>query len=129
MPELPEQETFMRAVAFTRSLPVTEADALADIALDMPAPGPHDLLVKVEAVSVNPVDTKVRSPKPQVEAQPRVLGYDAAGTVEAVGENVTRFKVGDKVYYSGDITRPGSNSELQLVDERIVGAAPKSLSA
>ena len=83
--------------------------------------------MKVEAVSVNPVDTKQRAPNPKVEAQPRVLGYDAAGTVAAVGPEVTLFKPGDEVYYAGDVTRPGSNSELQLVDERIVGRKPKTL--
>jgi zinc-binding alcohol dehydrogenase family protein len=78
-------------------------------------------------VSVNPVDTKQRAPNPKVETTPRVLGYDAAGTVAAVGPEVTLFKPGDEVYYAGDVTRPGSNSELQLVDERIVGRKPKSL--
>jgi NADPH2:quinone reductase len=119
----------MKAVALTRYLPIDDPQSLLDVELPAPNASGHDLLVRVEAVSVNPVDTKVRSPKPQVEAQPRVLGYDAAGVVEAVGDAVARFKVGDRVYYAGDITRPGSNSELQLVDERIVGAAPKSLSA
>ncbi|RPE77309.1 zinc-binding alcohol dehydrogenase family protein [Vulcaniibacterium tengchongense] len=120
----------MKAVALTRYLPIDDPESLVDLELPEPAaPTGHDLLVRVEAVSVNPVDTKVRAPKPQVEAQPKVLGYDAAGTVEAVGEAVTRFKPGDKVYYAGDITRPGSNAQLQLVDERIVGRAPKSLDA
>jgi NADPH2:quinone reductase len=119
----------MKAVALTRYLPIDDPQSLLDVELPAPNASGHDLLVRVEAVSVNPVDTKLRSPKPQVEAQPRVLGYDAAGVVEAVGETVTRFKVGDRVYYAGDITRPGTNSELHLVDERIVGAAPKSLSA
>jgi len=119
----------MKAVALTRYLPIDDPQSLLDVDLPAPSASGHDLLVRVEAVSVNPVDTKVRSPKPQVEAQPRVLGYDAAGVVEAVGEAVARFKVGDRVYYAGDITRPGTNSELHLVDERIVGAAPKSLSA
>ncbi|MEH6419633.1 zinc-binding alcohol dehydrogenase family protein [Pseudomonas sp. CGJS7] len=119
----------MKAVALTRYLPIDDPQSLVDVELPAPTASGHDLLVRVEAISVNPVDTKVRSPKPQVEAQPRVLGYDAAGVVEAVGENVTRFKVGDRVYYAGDITRPGTNSELHLVDERIVGAAPTSLSA
>ncbi|MGO4261343.1 zinc-binding alcohol dehydrogenase family protein [Lysobacter sp. TAB13] len=119
----------MKAVALTRYLPIDDPQSLVDVELPAPTAGGHDLLVRVEAISVNPVDTKVRSPKPQVEAQPRVLGFDAAGIVEAVGENVTRFKVGDRVYYAGDITRPGTNSELHLVDERIVGAAPASLSA
>lgn len=119
----------MKAVALTRYLPIDDPQSLLDVELPAPNASGHDLLVRVEAISVNPVDTKVRSPKPQVEAQPRVLGYDAAGVVEAVGEAVARFKVGDRVYYAGDITRPGTNSELHLVDERIVGAAPKSLSA
>jgi len=89
-----------------------------------PAPAGHDLLVKVEAISVNPVDTKQR----KVDSPaPRVLGWDAAGTVEAVGPEVTLFKRGDEVYYAGDVTRPGANSEFHLVDERIVGRKPKRL--
>lgn len=119
----------MKAVALTHYLPIDDPQSLLDVELPDPVATGHDLLVRVEAISVNPVDTKVRSPKPQVEAQPRVLGYDAAGVVEAVGEQVTRFKAGDRVYYAGDITRAGSNSELHLVDERIVGAAPRSLDA
>ena len=119
----------MKAVALTHYLPIDDPQSLLDVELPDPVATGHDLLVRVEAISVNPVDTKVRSPKPQVEAQPRVLGYDAAGVVEAVGKQVTRFKVGDRVYYAGDITRAGSNSELHLVDERIVGAAPRSLDA
>ncbi|WP_342317098.1 zinc-binding alcohol dehydrogenase family protein [Lysobacter sp. FW306-1B-D06B] len=118
----------MKAIALTRYLPIDDAQSLVDIELpDPPKPTGHDLLVRVEAVSVNPVDTKVRSPKPQVEAQPKVLGYDAAGIVEAVGDKVTAFKPGDRVYYAGDITRPGSNAQLQLVDARIVGRPPSSL--
>src|SRR5690606_23376474 len=78
-------------------------------------------------VSVNPVDTKLRAPKPQVEAQPRVLGFDAAGVVEAVGPDVTLFRAGDAVWYAGDITRPGSNAQYQLVDERIVARKPTTL--
>jgi len=120
----------MKAIALTRYLPIDDPQSLVDVDLPDPAaPTGRDLLVRIEAVSVNPVDTKVRSPKPQVEAQPKVLGYDAAGIVEAVGENVTRFVPGDRVYYAGDITRPGSNAQLQLVDERVVGHAPKSLGA
>lgn len=117
----------MKAVALTRYLPIADPDALQDVELPRPAPGERDLLVRIEAVSVNPVDTKVRAPKPQVEAQPKVLGYDAAGIVEAVGKDVTRFKPGDAVYYAGDITRPGSNAQYQLVDERIVAAKPATL--
>jgi zinc-binding alcohol dehydrogenase family protein len=85
------------------------------------------LLVKIEAIAVNPVDTKVRAPKEKIEDKPRVLGWDAAGVVEAVGPDVSLFKVGDAVYYAGDITRQGANSEFHLIDERIVGAKPKSL--
>jgi NADPH:quinone reductase len=85
--------------------------------------------VRVEAVSVNPVDTKVRSPKTQVEAQPRVIGYDAAGVVEAVGTSVKDFKPGDEVYYAGDITRAGSNAQYQAVDARLVALRPRKLSA
>jgi NADPH2:quinone reductase len=117
----------MKAIALTRYLPITDPESLVDVDLPQPAASGHDLLVRVEAVSVNPVDTKVRSPKPQVEATPKVLGYDAAGIVEAVGDAVTLFKPGDAVYYAGDITRPGSNAQLQLVDERIVGRKPASL--
>ncbi|MGJ4727831.1 zinc-binding alcohol dehydrogenase family protein [Luteimonas sp. SDU101] len=117
----------MRAVGLRRYLPIDDPDSLIELELERPVPGTRDLLVRVEAVSVNPVDTKVRAPKPQVEAQPRVLGYDAAGVVEAVGAEVTGFSPGDAVYYAGDITRPGSNAQLQLVDERIVARKPASL--
>ncbi|MEZ0469526.1 zinc-binding alcohol dehydrogenase family protein [Luteimonas salinilitoris] len=117
----------MKAVALTRYLPIDDPQSLVDIELPRPEAAEHDLLVRVEAVSVNPVDTKVRAPKPQVEDAPKVLGYDAAGVVEAVGDQVTRFKAGDAVYYAGDITRPGSNAEFQLVDERLVGGKPGSL--
>ena len=95
-----------------------------EIELPKPAPSGHDVLVKVEAISVNPVDYKQR----KVESPtPRVLGWDAAGTVEAVGSDVALFKPGDAVYYAGDVTRPGANSEFHLVDERIVGRKPKRL--
>ncbi|MBZ0216799.1 MAG: zinc-binding alcohol dehydrogenase family protein, partial [Fimbriimonadaceae bacterium] len=89
----------------------------------------HDILVSIKAVAVNPVDTKVRKSQPDtVEKQPRVIGYDASGVVEAVGSGVSLFKVGDEVYYAGDITRAGTNQEFHLVDERIVGHKPNSLS-
>ena len=117
----------MKAVAHTRPLPVSDPAALVDIELPKPAPAGHDLLVKVEAVSVNPVDTKRRVDAAKTDDKPRVLGWDAAGTVEAAGPDVTLFKPGDAVYYAGDVTRPGSNSEFQLVDERIVGRKPKKL--
>jgi NADPH:quinone reductase len=117
----------MKAVALTRYLPIADPQSLFDVELPTPAASGHDVLVRVEAVSVNPVDAKQRSPKPQVEAQPKVLGYDAAGIVEAVGDAVTLFKPGDAVFYAGDVTRQGTNAEFQLVDERIVGPKPKSL--
>ncbi|MDR5831075.1 zinc-binding alcohol dehydrogenase family protein [Caballeronia sp. LP006] len=117
----------MKAVGLTRYLPISNPESLVDIELDKPAPSGRDLLVKIEAIAVNPVDTKVRAPKDKTEATPRVLGWDAAGVVEAVGPEVTLFKPGDAVYYAGDITRQGANSEFHLIDERIVGAKPKSL--
>lgn len=117
----------MKAIGLTQYLPITDARSLQDVEIDKPSPGGRDLLVKVEAVSVNPVDTKVRAPKAQVEPTRRVLGWDAAGTVTAVGPEVTLFKVGDPVYYAGSITRSGANAEFHLVDERIVGHKPASL--
>ena len=108
----------MKAIALTRYLPITDPQSLFDVELPKPSPTGRDLLIRVEAISVNPVDTKVRAPKARVEIAPRVLGWDAAGVVEAVGSVVTQFKLGDEVYYAGDITRPGSNAEFQLVDER-----------
>lgn len=117
----------MKAVALTRYLPIDDPQSLLDVELPKPEPSGHDILVRVEAISVNPVDTKVRAPKPQQESTPKVLGYDAAGVVEAVGEHVSLFKPGDEVYYAGDITRSGSNAQFQLVDERIVGRKPTTL--
>lgn len=117
----------MRAVGLTRYLPIDDPQSLQDLELPMPEPGEFDLRVRVEAVSVNPVDTKLRAPKEQVEPQPRVLGFDAAGVVEAVGPGVTLFQPGDEVYYAGDVTRPGSNARYQLVDERLAGAKPTTL--
>jgi len=119
----------MKAVALTRYLPIDDPQSLVDVELPKPDIGAHDLLVSVEAVSVNPVDTKLRAPKPQVEAQPRVLGFDAAGTVEAVGADVMGFKPGDAVYYAGDVTRAGSNAQYQAVDARLVAHRPRRLDA
>jgi zinc-binding alcohol dehydrogenase family protein len=119
----------MKAVGYTKSLPVNDPACLIDVTVETPAPGPRDLRVAVKAVSVNPVDTKVRmraQPKPGEAA--KILGYDAAGVVEAVGAAVTLFKPGDEVFYAGSIARPGTNVELHLVDERIVGRKPRSLS-
>ncbi len=118
----------MRAVGYQSSLPVSDAASLVDIELPRPEPGGHDLLVAVRAVSVNPVDTKVRMRAVPEAGAWKVLGWDAAGVVEAVGPQVTRFRPGDAVFYAGALGRPGTNAELHLVDERIVGASPKSLS-
>lgn len=118
----------MKAVAYRQSLPIDHAESLLDVTLPEPTPGPRDLLVEVKAVSVNPVDTKVRKRAAPPAGEVKVLGWDAAGIVKAVGPQVTLFKQGDKVWYAGDITRPGSNAELQCVDERIVGHLPKGLS-
>ena len=118
----------MKAVALTRYLPISDPQSLFDADLPAPAaPTGHDLLVRVKAISVNPVDAKMRAPKATVEASPKILGWDAAGVVEAVGDAVTLFKPGDEVFYAGDITRPGSNAQLQLVDERIVAHKPRTL--
>lgn len=118
----------MKAVGFTHYLPVEDTNAFLDLEIDKPAPKGHDILVAVKAVAINPVDTKVRAPKDKVEDQARIIGYDASGVVEAVGSAVTLFKPGDEVYYAGDITRSGTNAEFHLVDERIVGRRPTSLS-
>ena len=118
----------MKAVALTKYLPVDDPDSFLDVDLDKPEPAGRDLLVEVRAISVNPVDTKIRAPKDKVEDAPRVIGWDASGVVSAVGPDVTLFKPGDAVYYAGDLTRPGTNQQFQLVDERIVGRKPASLS-
>jgi NADPH:quinone reductase len=118
----------VKAVALTKYLPISDPESLIDVEIERPTATGHDLLIAVKAIAVNPVDTKQRAPKPQVEAKPRVLGWDAAGEVIAVGQQVSLFKPGDAVYYAGDVTRAGCNSEFQLVDERIVGRKPKSLS-
>ncbi|AQT81392.1 NADPH:quinone reductase [Mycolicibacterium litorale] len=117
----------MRAIGSFTGLPIDDPDSLQDVVVEVPQPGPHDLLVRVEAVSVNPVDMKQRrSLNPSIE--PVILGFDAAGTVVAVGDQVQHFGVGDEVWYAGDITRQGTNAELHAVDERIVGRKPRSLS-
>lgn len=103
------------------------AHTLVDVELPKPSASGRDLLVKVEAISVNPVDYKQRIVATKEDMPTRVLGWDAAGTVEAVGSEVTLFKPGDAVYYAGDVTRAGSNSEFHLVDERIVGRKPRKL--
>lgn len=120
----------MKAIGFKSSLPIDEKDSFIEFETVKPTPSGHDLLVKIEAVSVNPVDFKIRqsAAKDTVLETPKIIGWDAVGIVQAVGEKVTLFEVGDPVYYAGDITKQGSNAEYQLVDERIVGRKPKSLS-
>ncbi|WP_295538800.1 zinc-binding alcohol dehydrogenase family protein [uncultured Pseudacidovorax sp.] len=118
----------MKAVGYRQNLPIDQPDSLVELDLPMPQPGPRDLRVRVAAVSVNPVDTKVRRNAAPEAGQARVLGWDAVGTVDAVGSAVTGFAPGDRVYYAGSIVRPGSNSELHLVDERIAARAPATLS-
>jgi len=116
----------MKAVVYTQhGLPIDQAEALLDMDLPAPQPGPRDVLVQVRAISVNPVDTKVR--RGAAVTGPRVLGWDAAGVVVGTGSEVTGFKAGDEVYYAGSLIRPGSYSELHVVDERIVGHKPASL--
>ncbi|MCB8875032.1 zinc-binding alcohol dehydrogenase family protein [Acidisoma silvae] len=117
----------MRAIGYQSPGPIERVDALVDITLPDPVPAGLDLLVEVKAVSVNPVDTKIRKSATPPEGGWKVLGWDAAGIVRAVGPDVAWFKPGDAVYYAGDITRPGTNSALHLVDERIVGRKPETL--
>lgn len=117
----------MKAVGFYKYLPIDDSESLLDVQIDEPKPQGRDLLVEVRAISVNPVDTKRRAagPKP---GELKILGWDVAGVVVAVGPQAQLFKPGDEVYYAGSIQRPGANSERHLVDERIVGAKPKTLS-
>ena len=119
----------MRAVGyFERGLPVTDANALRDLELPDPAPPTgRDLRVRVHAVSVNPRDAKSRATFKATPERPVILGYDASGTVDAAGPEATLFRPGDEVFYAGVLNRQGSNAELQLVDERIVGRKPASL--
>jgi NADPH:quinone reductase len=118
----------MRAVGYKKSLPIDNPESLLDLEIDKPAPQARDLLVQVKAISVNPVDYKMRKrAEPKDGEPPKILGYDATGVVAATGPDVTLFKPGDEVWYAGSIIRPGTNSEFHLVDERIVGRKPKSL--
>ncbi|MDF2556693.1 MAG: NADPH:quinone reductase [Bacillales bacterium] len=117
----------MKAIGLIEYLPIENEFSLMDFELEIPKPTGKELLVAIKAVSVNPVDTKVRSPKPIIESQPKVLGWDAAGVVVGIGEDVSLFNVGDEVFYAGSITKPGSNSEFHLVDERIVAKKPSVL--
>jgi len=116
----------MKAIGYNQPGPITAPEAFVAFETEPPQLKPHDLLVKVMGISVNPVDTKVRMNIP-TEDGPKIIGYDAAGVVQAVGSGVSKFNVGDEVFYSGDISRPGTNCELHAIDERIVGKKPSSL--
>ena len=116
----------IRAVGYRKNLPISDPSSLLDLTLPVPVPGEHDLLVRVEAVSVNPADVKLRA-RSDPGGEPKILGYDAAGVVEQVGSAVTLFQPGDEVWYAGSIARSGSDAELHLVDERITGPKPATL--
>jgi len=116
----------MKAIGYNQAGPISAEESFIEIETEIPEVGPQDLLVEVRGISLNPVDVKVRS-KVEPKKGTKVIGYDAAGIVREVGSNVSKFKVGDEVFYAGDITRAGTNSELHAVDERIVGKKPQSL--
>ncbi|HAT1921739.1 TPA: zinc-binding alcohol dehydrogenase family protein [Legionella pneumophila] len=118
----------MKAIGYYQSLPITDNNALMDLDVSVPKATGHDILVEIKAVAVNPVDTKVRRNVQPESQQPKILGWDASGVVAEIGSEVTMFKPGDEVWYAGDLTRPGSNCEFHLVDERIAAKKPKSLS-
>ncbi|KZM40471.1 MAG: zinc-binding alcohol dehydrogenase family protein [Marinomonas sp.] len=117
----------MKAIGYKASLPISDANSLVDIEVAQPKATGHDLLVKIDAIAVNPVDCKIRQNVAPEGDEHKIIGWDAVGEVVATGEATSLFKPGDKVFYAGDLTRSGSNSEFQLVDERIVGHKPKSL--
>ncbi|MEM7304389.1 MAG: zinc-binding alcohol dehydrogenase family protein [Pseudomonadota bacterium] len=118
----------MKAIGYLKAQPIERDDSLIDIELPIPEVTGKDLLVKVHAISVNPVDTKIRAAVSPAKGEYKVIGWDAVGEVVSIGDQVELFKVGDTVWYAGDLNRPGCNSEYQLVDERIAGHAPKSIS-
>ena len=112
----------MKAIGYTTTGPLFQFETAK------PSPGPHDLLVRISAIAVNPVDTKIRARIQPAADQPKILGWDAVGVVESVGAEVSRFKTGDRVWYAGDVSRTGCNAEFQCVDERIAALAPVSIS-
>ena len=116
----------MKAIGYQKAGPITEANSLVDIDVPVPELRPHDVLVQVKGISINPVDSKIRT-NVSPESGYKVIGYDACGTITAVGADVTGFQVGDDVFYAGDLTRPGTNSEFHAVDARIIGKKPQSL--
>lgn len=118
----------MKAVGFYKYLPIEYEDSFIDVTVEKPKAQGTDIVVRVEAISINPIDTKIRVSKTIEEESPRIIGWDVAGIVESVGPDVTMFHVGDEVYYAGDVTRAGCYSEYHLVDEKIVALKPKTLS-
>ena len=118
----------MKAVGYFASLPITDPASLQDLIVPDPTPRARDLLVRVAAIAVNPVDTKIRSRRAAVGDLPEIIGWDAVGIVEEVGHDVTLFKAGDRVWYAGELNRPGANSELHAIDERLAALAPATLS-
>lgn len=118
----------MKAIGHYKYLPIEHPESLVDVDIDAPEPAGRDLLVEVKAISVNPVDTKRRAAGNRPDSELKILGWDAAGVVQAIGPQAEFFKPGDKVYYAGSNQRPGANSQLHLVDERIVGSKPANLS-
>lgn len=118
----------MKAVGYKKAGGIDQKEALLDIEIELPVAEGYDLLVEVKAISVNPVDYKIRQNRSSENGEWQIIGWDASGIVKAVGNKVTHFRPGDKVWYAGDLTRSGSNSQSQLVDERIVGKMPESLS-
>jgi NADPH2:quinone reductase len=119
----------MKAIGFKKSLPISDKESFIAFETDKPTPTGLDILVKISAISVNPIDYKIRlkAAKDTILDEPKIIGWDAVGTVEAVGDQTSHFNIGDEVFYAGDLTRSGSNAEYQLVDERIVGLKPKKL--
>ncbi|WP_289041950.1 zinc-binding alcohol dehydrogenase family protein [uncultured Zobellia sp.] len=118
----------MKAIGYKENLPATDVNSLQDIEVETPKATGKDILVEVKAISVNPVDYKIRANRPAPDGDWSIIGWDATGVVKEVGEDVSLFKVGDEVWYAGDLNRQGSNAQYQLVDERIVGKKPTSLS-
>ncbi|WKB81012.1 zinc-binding alcohol dehydrogenase family protein [Cellulophaga lytica] len=118
----------MKAIGYKENLPSTDVNSLQDIEVETPKATGKDILVEVKAISVNPVDYKIRDNRPAPDGEWSIIGWDATGIVKEVGEDVSLFKVGDEVWYAGDLNRQGSNAQYQLVDERIVGKKPASLS-
>lgn len=117
----------MKAVAYTDNLPISNPQSLVDITIERPQPDGHDILVEIKAISVNPADAKRRMSAPPTTLDQGILGWDAAGIVKEVGNEVTLFKPGDHIYYAGDVRRAGCNAQYQLVDERLVGTMPSNL--